>query len=123
MTPVIIKPLDVALGDLYKIWTRYYCMVAGRPTFKAYVENIEAKSGRKMDDFLKLATKKGFVKRGRIVAEYSDMMAWLKSKKMDLGHVHASFVILYMRLRTKDEGVNENQRKWAHRTGYLRQQA
>ena len=92
--------------------------VMGRPTFSAYVKNIKAKSGKSMDDFWRLAGKKGFVKRGKIVVGYAELLAWLKSKRFGLGHVHASFVILYMRLRAKDPNVSQNMKKWAYKTGY-----
>lgn len=87
-------------------------------TFKAYMENIQAKSGKAPDEFWKLANKKGFVKRGKVVAKHAGMLKWLKSSEIDLGHVHANFVILYLRLRAKDPSVSEHMKKWAYDTGY-----
>jgi uncharacterized protein DUF4287 len=89
----------------------------GRPTFKAYIDNIQAKTGKTPDEFWKLAIKEGFVKRGKVVAKHADMLKWLKSD-VGLGHVHASFMIMYLRLRADDSGVSPSMRKWAYRTGY-----
>jgi len=88
-----------------------------RPTFKAYAENIEAKSGKTLEDFWKLANRKGFVKRGHVVAKHGEMLAWLKSE-MRLGHVHANFIILSLRLRANDQKVSSQAREWAFRTGF-----
>lgn len=89
----------------------------GRPTFRAYMENIRAKSGKTPEDFWKLANKKGFVKRGKIAAKHANMLTWLKSD-IGLGHVHANFVIMYLRLRANDPSVSIGMKKWAYSTGY-----
>src|SRR6266516_2739621 len=83
-----------------------------RLTFKAYARNIEAKSGKTPEYFWKLAMKKGFVKRGHTVAKHSEMLAWLKSE-VGLGHVHAIFIILFLRLRANDPKVSAQARRWA----------
>ena len=89
----------------------------GRPTFMAYVENIQAKTGKTADEFWKLAIKKGFVKRGKVVATHAEMLKWLKTD-IGLGHVHASFMVMYLRLRAGGEGVSPAMKKWARVTGY-----
>jgi len=86
-------------------------------TFKAYMNNIQAKTGKTPDDFWRLANEKGFIKDGKIVAKHAEMLKWLKSE-VGLGHVYANFMILYMRLRTYDPKVSEQSRKWAYSTGY-----
>lgn len=86
-------------------------------TFKAYMNNIQAKTGKTPDDFWRLANEKGFIKDGKIVAKNADMLKWLKSD-IGLGHVHANFMILYLRLKTNDPKVSEQSRKWAYSTGY-----
>lgn len=48
-------------------------------TFKAYVDNIQAKSGKTPEAFWKLANKKGFVKHGKVVATHADLLAWISS--------------------------------------------
>jgi hypothetical protein len=86
-------------------------------TFKAYMDNIQAKTGKTAEDFWKLANEKGFIKDGKIVAKHADMLKWLKSE-IGLGHVRANFIILYLRLRTNDPKVSEQSKKWAYSTGY-----
>jgi len=89
----------------------------GRPTFEAYAANIEAKTGNSLDDFWQLADKKGFVKGRKVIAKHAELLKWLKSD-IGLGHVHANFVILYLRLRGKDPSVSAQMRTWAFSTGY-----
>ncbi len=86
-------------------------------SFRAYMENIQAKTGKTPKDFWKMANERGFVKEGRIVAKHADMLKWLKSE-VGPGHVHANFIILYLRLRVDDPKVSERARKWAYSTGY-----
>jgi hypothetical protein len=89
-----------------------------RPTFKGYMDNIQIKTGKTLDDFWKLANEKGLVERGKVVAKHSEMLVWLKSKEIGLGHVHANFIILYLRLRTNDPKLSAQSKKWAYSTGY-----
>ena len=88
-----------------------------RRTFKAYAENIEAKSEKTLEDFWKLDSRMGFVKRGHVVAKHGEMLAWLKSE-MRLGHVHANCIILFLRLRANDQKVSAQAREWAFATGF-----
>jgi len=73
-------------------------------TFKAYLENIQAKTGKTPEEFLAIAKKKGFVKDGKIIAKHADLLAWLKSD-VGLGHGHANAMILYLRISTNDPKV------------------
>lgn len=73
-------------------------------TFKAYLDNIQAKTGKAPDDFFALARKKGFVENDKIVATHAQLLAWLK-QEMGLGHGHANAMILYVRIRTNDPKV------------------
>ena len=57
-------------------------------TYKAYIDNIEAKTGKTPDDYLRAAKEKGIVK-------YGDLLKWLKSE-FGLGHGHANAIILYI---------------------------
>jgi hypothetical protein len=57
-------------------------------TYKAYLDNIYAKTGKTPDDYLKMAKEKRLVK-------YSDLLKWLKTD-CGLGHGHANAIILYM---------------------------
>ena len=89
----------------------------GRPTFKAYAVNVEAKTGKSLDDFWRLAGEKGFVKRRKVVGRHAELLEWLKSD-IGLGHVHANFVIMYIRLRGKDPKISTHMKTWANSTGY-----
>jgi hypothetical protein len=83
------------------------------------MENIQAKTGKPSKDFWELANKKGLVKRGKVVAKHARCWsAWLKSKEIGLGHVHANFIIAYLLLRTNDPKVSAQMKKWAYDTGY-----
>jgi hypothetical protein len=69
------------------------------------------------DQFWELAIKKGFVKQGKVVAKHAKMLKWLNSD-IGLGHVHASFMITYLRLRANDPRVSTGMKEWAFSTGY-----
>jgi hypothetical protein len=86
-------------------------------TFKAYMENLQIETGKTAEDIWRLANKKGFVKRNKIVAKHANLLAWLKSD-IGLGHVRANFVILYLRVRTNDANLSTQSRDWAYNTGY-----
>ena len=57
-------------------------------TYKAYIDNIYAKTGKTPDDYLKMAEERGLVK-------YGDLLKWLKTD-CGLGHGHANAIILYV---------------------------
>ena len=65
-------------------------------SFQAYLDNIQAKTGKTPDDFRTLATKKGPVKSGEIVA-------WLKAD-FKLGHGHAN-AIAHLLVHAADANV------------------
>jgi len=54
-------------------------------SFQAYLDNIEAKTGKSPADFKTLAKKKGLLKPG---VKAGQIVAWLK-KDFALGHGHA----------------------------------
>jgi Domain of unknown function (DUF4287) len=54
-------------------------------TFQAYLDNIEAKTGKSAADFKKLARKKGLLRSG---TKATEIVNWLK-KDFALGHGHA----------------------------------
>ncbi len=86
-------------------------------SFKAYMQNIQTKSGKTAEDFYRIANEKAFIKEDKIVATHRQLLEWLKSD-IGLGHVHANFIITYLRLRTHDPKVTEQMKTWAHSTGY-----
>lgn len=65
-------------------------------TYKAYIDNIRAKTGKTPGEFLALATKKGFVKNGKVLVKHAMLLTWLKTE-MKLGHGHANAIIMYLR--------------------------
>jgi hypothetical protein len=86
-------------------------------TYRPYMHNIEAKTGKKAEEFMQIATQKGFIVDGKIVAPHAQLLQWLKGE-VGLGHVHANFIIMYLRLRTNDPKVSEQMKNWAYTTGY-----
>jgi hypothetical protein len=58
-------------------------------TYKAYIDNIYAKTGKTPEDYQKMAKEKGLQK-------YGELMKWLKTD-CGLGHGHANAIILYIR--------------------------
>jgi len=59
-------------------------------SFQAYINNIEAKTGKGPDDFKKLADDKGFTENGKIKPgiKATEITNWLKAD-FELGHGHA----------------------------------
>jgi hypothetical protein len=59
-------------------------------SFQAYIDNIQAKTGKGPDDFKKLAEEKGFVQGGKIApgVKATEITNWLK-QDFELGHGHA----------------------------------
>jgi hypothetical protein len=88
------------------------------PSFKGYMDNIRLKTGNTLEDLRRVANEKRLVEHGKVVSKHSVVLAWLKSKEIALGHVHANFIILYLRLRTNDPKLSAQSKKWAHSTGY-----
>jgi hypothetical protein len=59
-------------------------------SFQAYIDNIQAKTGKGPEDFKKLAEEKGFTKDGKIAPgiKATEITNWLK-QDFELGHGHA----------------------------------
>jgi hypothetical protein len=74
-------------------------------TYKAYIDNIYAQTGKTPDDNLKVAKEKNLVK-------YGGLLKWLKND-CGLGHGHANAVILYIhnpalgRRKIEEDAKNE----------------
>jgi len=73
-------------------------------SFQAYLDNIKTKTGKGPDDFIKLATKKGFVINEQIKpgVKAGEIVQWLKDD-FDLGHGH-SMAIYALLKGIKKEG-------------------
>ena len=65
-------------------------------TYKAYIDNIRAKTGKGPEDFIAIAKGKGFIKDGKVVAKHAELLKWLKTGEK-LGHGHANAMILYLK--------------------------
>ncbi len=59
-------------------------------SFQAYLDNIQAKTGKSPADFKKLAEKKGFLAKGKLVpgVKAGEIVKWLKDD-FELGHGHS----------------------------------
>jgi hypothetical protein len=64
-------------------------------TFQAYLDNIEKQTGVTPDEWINLATARGFVKAGTKATEITD---WLKAD-YGLGHGHAMAIVKLLRDR------------------------
>ncbi len=62
-------------------------------TYQAYLDNIQAKTGKTPDDFKALAAKKGFMKPG---VKAGEIVTWLK-QDFGLGQGHAMAIVLLLR--------------------------
>lgn len=62
-------------------------------SFQAYLNNIEAKTGKTPSDFKELAEKKGFTQNGKIKdgIKATQIIDWLK-QEFNLGHGHSMAV-------------------------------
>jgi hypothetical protein len=76
-------------------------------SFQAYIDNIRTKTGKTPEDFKKLAEKKGYLKKGKLVdgVKAGEIVAWLK-KDFDLGHGHAMAIYAVFKgvKQSKDPG-------------------
>lgn len=67
-------------------------------SFQAYLDNIKAKTGKKPEEFVKLAEKKKFVQKGVLdpKVKAGEIVQWLK-EDFDLGHGHAMAIVAYFK--------------------------
>ncbi len=66
-------------------------------TYQAYVDNIQAKTGKTPEDFKVLAARNGFMKPG---VKAGEIVAWLK-QDFGLGPGHAMAIVLLLRQATE----------------------
>lgn len=73
-------------------------------SFQAYLDNIQAKTGKSPADFRKLATEKGFAVSGKLKAgvKAGAVVTWLKAD-FGLGHGHAMAIVALLK-GTKGDG-------------------
>lgn len=67
-------------------------------SFQAYMDNIQAKTGKSPEDFKKLAEKKKFLQKGVLdpKVKAGEIVQWLK-EDFDLGHGHAMAIYAYFK--------------------------
>lgn len=67
-------------------------------SFQAYLDNIQAKTGRTPDDFRALAAQKGFADAGglRPGVKAGQIVDWLKAD-FGLGHGHAMAIVALLK--------------------------
>lgn len=72
-------------------------------SFQAYLDNIEAKTGKTPNEFIALAKDKGF----GVDAKAGEIVTWLK-EDFDLGHGHAMAMVKVIKTGPKisDKHVN-----------------
>ena len=73
-------------------------------SFQAYLDNIQAKTGKSPADFRRLAAAKKFSDKDGLRAgvKAGDIVAWLKAD-YDLGHGHAMAIVALLK-GAKNEG-------------------
>ena len=67
-------------------------------SFQAYLDNIQAKTGRSPADFKRLAATKGYTESGTLRAgvKAGEIVAWLK-EDFELGHGHAMAIVALLK--------------------------
>ncbi len=68
-------------------------------TFQAYLDNIQAKTGKSPDEFRKLAVQKKFAEKGgglRAGVKAGEVVSWLK-EDFGLGHGHAMAIVALLK--------------------------
>ena len=71
-------------------------------SFQAYMDNIQAKTGKSPADFKKLAAAKGFLEKGKLKASVKagEIVQWLKDD-FELGHGHAMAIYALFKGKTE----------------------
>ena len=74
-------------------------------SFQAYLDNIEAKTGKSPADFKHLAAAKGYTESGTLRAgvKAGEIVAWLK-EEFELGHGHAMAIVALLKGSKSDSG-------------------
>ena len=72
-------------------------------SFEAYLDNIQAKTGKSPADFKKLAEKKGFTEKGKLKPEVKagEIVKWLKEEFL-LGHGHSMAIYALLKGMKKE---------------------
>lgn len=67
-------------------------------SFQAYLDNVEAKTGKSAEDLKAIATEKGLADANGLVpgVKATAIVDWLK-QDFDLGHGHAMSIVAYIK--------------------------
>lgn len=67
-------------------------------SFQAYLDNVEAKTGKSADDLKAIATDKGLADENGLApgVKATAIVDWLK-RDFDLGHGHAMSIVAYIK--------------------------
>ena len=65
-------------------------------SFQAYIDNIQAKTGKGPDEFVRLAEEKGLLENGIPAVKATEIVNWLKAD-FELGHGHANAIYAYFK--------------------------
>ena len=67
-------------------------------SFKAYLDNVQAKTGKSAEQLEEIATKKGFLENGKLKpsVKAGEIVDWLRAD-FDLGHGHAMSIYAYLK--------------------------
>ena len=79
-------------------------------SFQAYLDNIQAKTGKSPADFRRLATDKGFSEGGKLKpgVKAGAVVAWLKAD-FGLGHGHAMAIVALLKGKKGDSSPKSDQ--------------
>lgn len=70
-------------------------------SFQAYLDNVQAKTGKSPEDLRALATGQGFIENGVLKSgvKATQVTDWLKAE-FDLGHGHAMAIYAFFKGKT-----------------------
>ena len=73
-------------------------------SFQAYLDNIQAKTGKSPDHFEKLAETKGFTQKGKLKpgVKAGQIVTWLKNE-FKLGHGHGMAIYALLKGMKKED--------------------
>jgi hypothetical protein len=68
-------------------------------SFQAYLDNIQAKTGKTPAEFRAMAEAKGFADASGLLVKATPVVDWLKAE-FDLGHGHAMAIVALLKGKT-----------------------
>lgn len=74
-------------------------------SFQAYLDHIQAKTGKSPEDFKRMAEQKNFTQKGVLQVKATEIVAWLK-KDFALGHGHCMAIYCLLKDMKQTRIVN-----------------